>query len=127
MSSYVHPRLKSAFLFAEVLEELARELAREARKSAASKQARPRRSATLRPGEATPLWNALVTMVKPGLGRRGARAILARELGVHRARIGEFFDHKTAMPDAERTLHLLVLLSRRAHSGQDGERETQSS
>lgn len=63
-------------------------------------------------GPAGPLWNALLALVGPRLHRRGARALLARELGVHRARIGEYFKRWSAMPDAERTLRLLVWLSR---------------
>ena len=70
------------------------------------------RGGTLRPSMETPLWNAVVTIVRPRLRRRGARALLARELGVHRARIGEYFGRQTAMPDAERTLRLLIWLSR---------------
>jgi len=54
----------------------------------------------------------VVALVGPRLRRRGARALLARELGLHRARIGEYFNRPSAMPDAERTLRLLVWLSR---------------
>ena len=71
-----------------------------------------KRGATLRPSHDTPLWNALVSLVGPRLRRRGARTLLARELGLHRARVGEYFKRTSAMPDAERTLRLLVWLSR---------------
>jgi len=53
-------------------------------------------------------------MVQPNLKKRGQRALLARELGLHRARIGEYFGRKSAMPDAERTLELLIWLGRQA-------------
>ena len=66
----------------------------------------------MRPSDDTPLWNALVSLVAPRLRRRGARTLLARELGLHRARSGEYFNRHSAMPDAERTLRLLVWLSR---------------
>ena len=93
---------------AEGLEILARELARKARQHHAAKRIAPQRGSTLRPGDETPLWNALVTMVKPHLDRRGAKAVLARELGLNQARMGEFFDRQSAMPDAERALQLLL-------------------
>ena len=67
----------------------------------------------MRPGLDTPLWQAVVRAVRPHLRERGAKALLARELGVHRARVGEFFIKETAMPDAERTLLLLTWLARR--------------
>ena len=102
------------FEFADILEQAAREMAKEARKTAEARRPRARRGATLRPGPDTPLWNALAEMGRPLLQRRGARAILARELGVHRARVGEYFDKREAMPDAERTLRLFVLLAHTA-------------
>lgn len=104
---------------AGVLELAARELAKEARKRGDERRPRTRRGATLRPGADTALWNALAEMGGQLLKRRGARAILARELGVHRARIGEYFDTRTAMPDGERALRLLLLIARAAQ--QDGE------
>ncbi|MEO0054119.1 MAG: hypothetical protein RLZZ50_66 [Verrucomicrobiota bacterium] len=102
------------FDFAAILEEAAREMAKEARKRANERRPRTRRGATLRPGSDTPLWNALAEMGRPLVQRRGARAILARELGVHRARVGEYFDKRSAMPDAERALRLFVLLAHTA-------------
>ena len=65
------------------------------------------RGATLRPGVETPLWRALVIAIHPLLKRRGAQALLAQELGLHRGRITDYFVTHTAMPDAERTLLLL--------------------
>lgn len=120
MKSFIHPRLESLFVIAEVLESAAREAARETRKRVQARKPRPRRGATLRPGMETPLWNAVVERVKPRLHRRGGRALLARELGVHRARIGEFFDRQSAMPDAERAFQLLIWLSRHADKPKTG-------
>jgi hypothetical protein len=111
MSDYTHPRLEFLFTVAEALGLAARELAREAETRIIVRR-RPRRGATLRPSVDTPLWNALAAEVKPHLRRRGARALLAREMGVHRARMHEYFDKPTAMPDAERALELLLWLSR---------------
>ena len=62
---------------------------------------------TLRPGHQTPRWNALLKAVLPLLRRRGAKALLARELGLPRQRLHEFLMSRTAQPDAERTLQLL--------------------
>lgn len=102
-------------MISELLELAAREIVQEANKRVAARRPRLKRGATLRPGMETPLWNAMIAAIQPTLKRRGARAILARELGVHRARIGEFFDKQTTMPDAERTLRLLALLARLEH------------
>jgi len=62
---------------------------------------------TLRPGTATPCWNLLVTKIAPLLRRRGGKALLARELGLNRGRMTDFFVRRAAMPDAERLLRLL--------------------
>lgn len=97
----------------EVLELAARELSIAAKRKIDSRKPRARRGSTLRPSAETPLWNAVISQVKPHLKKRGDRAVLARELGVHRARIGEYFDTQTAMPDAERALQLLIWVARR--------------
>ncbi len=89
---------EAVYAAASVLDRLARQKLQ---------PARIRRGATLRPGVDTPLWRALVAAVRPLLQRRGAKALLAHELGLHRGRITEFFVKRTAMPDAERTLLLL--------------------
>lgn len=73
------------------------------------------RGQTLRPGADTPLWNALVAEAAPLLKRHGARALLARELGIHGSRVTEFFVQCEAMPDAERTLELITWLGRQRH------------
>jgi hypothetical protein len=65
------------------------------------------RGKTLRPGPETSCWNLLADAVTPLLRRRGAKALLARELGLNRGRITEFFVKRSAMPDAERLLRLL--------------------
>ncbi|MFI5356628.1 MAG: hypothetical protein ACHQ4G_04765 [Opitutales bacterium] len=114
MNTYVPARLAAALALVDTLDSIARTLARETIKRIDARKPRSRRGATLRPSASTPLWNAVVTMVKPRLRRRGDRALLARELDVHRARIGEYFDRQTAMPDAERAIHLLIWLSRAA-------------
>ena len=69
--------------------------------------------ATLRPGRETPLWNRLVTQIRPRLKRRGEKAQLARLLGVHRQAINEYIVSQSRMPDAERTLLLMEWLEAR--------------
>lgn len=111
MSDYTPARLGMIFDLVEGLESVAVELAREMRKR---RKSTPRsRGKTLRPGVDTPLWNALVSTAKPQLAKRGAKTMLARELALNPSRVTEFFVKQSAMPDAERTLELLLWLVRR--------------
>lgn len=66
--------------------------------------------ATLRPGPATPLWNALVKEVRKELRRRGDKVRLGRLLGLPRQRVHDFLVGRGRMPDAERTLLLMEWL-----------------
>ena len=86
---------------------------------------RPRKGASLRPGDETPLWNAVVEKVRPHLKARGAKANLARVLEVPRQRIHDYFVAGTQMPDAERMIHVLLWLSVR-ESGIDNQPAIQS-
>lgn len=82
--------------------------AREARLAKTRVPPRPRRpSLTLRPGAGTPLWNELVRQIRPHLRRRGAKAQLARLLGLPRQRLHDCLKAGSASLDAERTLLLL--------------------
>ena len=112
MNTYVPSRLAGMVALAEIIDAIDREMTKAMHRRREARRPRIKRGATLRPCDDTPLWNALIFLVGPRLRRRGARALLARELGVHRARIGEYFKRQSAMPDAERTLRLLVWLSR---------------
>ena len=86
----------------------ATEAARAARKAQARARPRPRRrSLTLRPGPETPLWNALVRQVRPHLRKYGAKAQLARLLGLPRQRLQDCLKAGSACLDAERTLLLI--------------------
>jgi len=76
------------------------------------------KNCTLRPGSETPLWNQLVKTVRPLLKQRGAKALLARELGLPRQRVHEFLVGRTAQPGAERALFLLAWAARRWRRGQ---------
>jgi hypothetical protein len=116
-SGLVDGRLGLLVVIAEVLELSARELLVISRRKWKDLRRRPR-GGTLRPSELeTPLWLALAAAVRPHLKKRGSRALLARELGVHRARVTEYFIRGHAMPDAERTLLLLIWLGKRRKSG----------
>jgi hypothetical protein len=119
MKPYNPSKLARMLALAEVIETIGQELAKEMHQRREARRPRVKRGATLRPSDDTPLWNALIALVGPRLRRRGARALLARELGLHRARIGEYFTRRTTMPDAERTLRLLVWLSRQPHHKPD--------
>jgi hypothetical protein len=56
------------------------------------------------------LWAALAERVLPLLEKRGEKVKLGRELGVSRQQIHAYFKTRTAAPDAERTLRLIVWL-----------------
>jgi hypothetical protein len=112
MSSYISPHMAALLSLADIIVVISREMEKDMHKRREARRPRLKRGATLRPSDDTPLWNALVSLVAPRLRRRGARALLARDLGLHRARPGELFFRRTMMPDAERTLRLLVWLSR---------------
>jgi hypothetical protein len=79
----------------------------------AARKRRPRRGLTIKPGGDTPLWNELAAVVRSQLVRRGEKAKLARVLGLPRQRLHEFLLERRALPDAERTLLLLVWLQAR--------------
>jgi hypothetical protein len=78
---------------------------------------RPRKGATLRPGDETPLWSAVVAKIRPHLRVRGAKANLARVLEVPRQRVHDYFVSGTKMPDAERMIHILLWLAAREADG----------
>lgn len=127
MSNYTPARLKALMALADLLELSARELIRLGQREW-REPVRRSRGGTLRPGSETPLWSALVAAVRPRLQRRGARALLARELGLHPSRITEFFLKQHAMPDAERALTLLLWLAQQQREEVDrGKAESRQS
>lgn len=115
------PELPYHFVLGELLGRLG-EAAIEAGRRAAQerrKVRRGRRGGTLRPGSETVLWNTLVDRIQPLLAVHGTKANLARVLSVPRQRIHDYFVSRTAMPDAERLLHLLGWLAVREKSAGD--------
>jgi hypothetical protein len=119
MNGYVPSKLAQTMALAEVITVIDRDITKAMHRRREARRPRIKRGATLRPSDDTPLWNALVSLVRLRLRRRGTQALLARELGIHRARIGEYFKRLSAMPDAERTLRLLIWLSRQPEKEQD--------
>jgi len=87
----------------------AADAAREARQAHARawRQRRARPRLTLRPGVNTPLWNELVRQIRPHLRNYGAKAQLARLLGLPRQRLQDCLKSGSASLDAERTLQLI--------------------
>lgn len=64
-------------------------------------------------GPQTPLWNELAAALRRLLRRRGDKVRLARYLGISRQRLHLMLVARSAYPDAERTLQLLVWLEAR--------------
>ena len=77
------------------------------------KHRRRSRGGTIRPGPDTPLWNELAAETRRLIRRHGEKANLGRFLGLPRQRIHQYLMEKSAGPDAERTLLLLVWVSAR--------------
>lgn len=101
--------------FAELMLLLGRVAVEQAQRAAQRRKdaRRPRKGSTLRPGDDTPLWNAVVEQIRPHLRMRGAKSSLARVLEVPRQRVQDYFVSGTQMPDAERMLHILLWLAAR--------------
>jgi hypothetical protein len=59
------------------------------------------------PGTDTPMWNVCATMLSRQLKPYGAKARLARYLGIPRQRLQDFLKGRSRLPDAEVTLRLL--------------------
>lgn len=116
MSDYLSRRISDFEALMFLVEQAARLSARTAAKALIKtpppppRKNRRSRGLTLRPGANTPLWNELVKTVHLNLRKRGAKANLARYLGVHRQRLHVLIVSRKACPDAERTLMLLVWL-----------------
>lgn len=113
MQKSVHPKLDLPFDLAWELTAAAVQGAREAVRQT---MRRPhRRGQRLRPGLDSPLWNALAAAVLAEFRRRGDRAKLARFLGHPRQRITEMLRYRRHLPDAERTLLLLLWVQHRRY------------
>jgi DNA-directed RNA polymerase specialized sigma24 family protein len=111
-SLYIPPSLERPAAAALLLSELAaRSLIDAVRDYRRTR--RPRRGDTLTPGPETPLWNELRQAVRGQITRYGDKARLGRVLGLPRQRVHDFLTQSRYLPDAERTLLLLVWLQAR--------------
>lgn len=118
-SLFSNPKLTLGQDIGELLWDAGARLAFEASDAAKRVTTRKRKGGTtLRPGEATPLWNALAAELRKELAEHGQQARLSRVMGVPRQTINAWLTRGARMPDAERTLQLVAwLLARR--SGQE--------
>ncbi len=113
------PQMRGVEVLIKIPDQLAGLAVEQAQKAAQRRKEvrRPRRGSTLRPGDDTPLWSAVVTQARPHLRVRGAKANLARVLEVPRQRVHDYFVSGTQMPDAERMIHILLWLAARESEG----------
>lgn len=63
--------------------------------------------AVRRPGADSPMWNVFAAELRGHLQPRGAKARLARYLGIPKQRLHDFLRTKTRLPDAELTLRMI--------------------
>lgn len=109
------PHLRQALdsVITDLLLDISIELGRQAVLALKAFRIEPRRtgrSCTVRPGKQTPLWNQLRAQLRPKLRRYGQQVNLGRMLGLPRQQINAFVTGGGRMPDAERTLQLLLWL-----------------
>lgn len=110
----MHPRLRLHADVANLLADAAIESAARLARTARGLRQKKRIGNTLKPGPDTPLWNELSSAIHSRLNRYGEKAHLGRVLAIPRQRVHELFKQRSYMPDAERTLLLLVWLNARA-------------
>jgi hypothetical protein len=104
-----HPRIELWLDIGHALDVAATTGARRARDALRCRRRKPYR--TRRPGAASPLWNVCATKLRRALARHGAKARLARYLGIPRQRLTDFLHLRTRLPDAEVALRMLHWLS----------------
>ena len=124
-SKSIHANFEGVLLVLDLFKEGAVSASEAARR----KLARPRgqrRGLTLRSGAETPLWNILAGALGAECKTRGAKAELARHVGLPRQRMHDFLRGGGAMPDAERTLMLLQWLASRQQTGAGGRAKKQA-
>jgi hypothetical protein len=112
----IHPRLRLWLDLGGLMYDAA-----EAAALKVSKLTRPRRRgsySTRRPGAETPMWNICATLIREELQPPGAKARLARFLGIPRQRLNDYLKGRNRQPDAELTLQMLNWLSQK-RAGRD--------
>ena len=113
-----HPNFEGVLLVLDLFKEGAVAASEAARRKLARTRGQ-RRGLTLRSGAETPLWNILAGALNAECKTHGAKAALARCVGLPRQRMHDFLrgGGGGAMPDAERTLMLLQWLAGRRQPG----------
>lgn len=112
----IHPRLRVWLSIAGFVLQAADASASQLRHSLRRSRAHP--GYTRRPGDDTPLWNAFSREMSAELQLHGAKARLARYLGIPKQRVTDFLRGRRRLPDAELTLRLLYWLAER-RAGRD--------
>jgi hypothetical protein len=107
----IPPRVRRHVELAEEILAVASQLAKHSSRAFRIEPRRIKRGTTLRPGKDTPLWNELRRLLRPYLYQHGQQVGLGRMVGLPRQRINAFITRGTQMPDAERTLQILIWLS----------------
>ena len=109
MSIPIHPRIQLWLEIGGALAEAAEAGWRRARGAL-----RPRGGGAYRarrPGAESPTWNVFAALVRAELAPYGAKARLARYLGIPRQRLNDFLTGRSRLPDAELTLRMLHWLA----------------
>ncbi len=112
----IHPAMQPWLILGELLFDAAEVAADRAAK--ALRQSRRKPGLSRRQGYETPLWNICAAQLKAELAAYGAKARLARYLGIPRQRLQDFLRSRSRLPDAELTLRLLHWLAEK-RSGRD--------
>jgi hypothetical protein len=105
----VHPVLRQWLELSEFLADAAYTGALRAHSALRSRRTQSYR--TRRPGIQSPMWNVCATMLRRALRPPGAKARLARYLGIPRQRLNDFLKLRNRLPDAELTLRMLHWLT----------------
>lgn len=106
---YIHPRVKFWLDVGGLLATAAEAGATEVQKAL---KRRGRQAGHARqPGADSPMWNALSGELKQTLREHGAKARLARYLGIPKQRVTDYLRGARRLPDAELTLRLLHWLA----------------
>jgi len=109
MPQPTHPRIQLWLEIAGALTDAAEAGYRRAH--AALRSRRTGAYLTRRPGADSPMWNACVSLLRVELKAYGAKARLARYLGIPRQRLNDFLTGRSRLPDAELTLRMLHWLA----------------
>lgn len=108
----IHPRIELWLTLSNALAIAAETGVRRAH--AALRRRRPGSYRTRRPGAQSPMWNVCVKLLREQLVPYGAKARLARYLGVPKQRLNDFLTGRSRLPDAELMLRMLHWLGERA-------------